>query len=290
MHSLTTEQLQHLTEIAIAAAQEAGRYIEQFDRTNLQEVFKDAGSSEASQIVTEVDIRSEEIIRLKLQEASNVYNIAFVGEESALGNSSEASERFKKPYFWCVDPLDGTLAFAKGQSGYAVSIALVDQSGTPLIGVVVDPVDQTLIHAIKGHGAYQNLLPLGSPNRGNDSLTVYADASFKTHERHRKSLVVLEACARTLNLDGVNFIYGNGAVKNACHVLKATHACYLKLPKKEEGGGSIWDFAATACIAQEAQGWASGVNGKPLKLNCQNSTFMKIRIKYLLFVKVLTRF
>jgi len=145
---LSKVQLQTLCKTAIQAAQKAGQWIEQFDRQNLQRTFKNAGNSEASQIVTEVDIRSEEIIRQQLQNISEPLSIAFVGEESSntsssLLNSSFASatdnahERFKKPYFWCVDPLDGTLPFAEGREGYAVSIALVEKSGEPLIGVKI---------------------------------------------------------------------------------------------------------------------------------------------------------
>ena len=137
---LSIEQLQILSDVAIQAAQEAGEYIEQFDRENLQRSFKNAGSSKASQIVTEVDLASEEIIRKRLHESSKHFDIAFVGEESSQSNGenscSKTDERFEKSYFWCVDPLDGTLAFSEGRSGYAVSIALVEQSGKPVIGVV----------------------------------------------------------------------------------------------------------------------------------------------------------
>lgn len=276
---LSRVQMQMLCNNAIKAAQEAGQWIEQFDRHNLQKKFKNVGSSEASQIVTEVDIRSEKIIRKRLQEISEPLNIAFVGEESSLStpplnNWGNAYERFEKPYFWCVDPLDGTLPFTQGRSGYAVSIALVEQSGKPIIGVVYDPASQVLYHAIKGQGCYQNLAPFHQIKHTSKSLMVYADASFKTHPKYESSVIALEKCAQTLCLDDVTFIYGSGAVKNACQALDSSPACYLKLPKKEDGGGSIWDYAATACIAHEAGAWASNIHGQLLALNRRNSTFM----------------
>ena len=116
---LSTEQLKTLCDMAIQAAQEAGQWIEEFDRHNLKRIFKDAGSSEASQIVTEVDIGSERIIRRRLEVVSDSLGIAFVGEESSLSCFGNANQRFEKPYFWCVDPLDGTLPFVEGRSGYA---------------------------------------------------------------------------------------------------------------------------------------------------------------------------
>jgi 3'-phosphoadenosine 5'-phosphosulfate (PAPS) 3'-phosphatase len=57
-------------------------------------------------------------------------------------------------------------------------------------------------------------------------------------------------------------------------VLENGPACMLKFPKKENGGGSIWDFAATACIYQELGLSATNFTGGRLDLNRKNSTFM----------------
>ena len=271
---LSTEQLKMLCDVAIQAVQEAGQWIEEYDRHDLLRIFKDAGSSDASQIVTEVDIGSERIIREHLEAASDSLGIAFVGEESSLSCVDNTHQRFIKPYFWCVDPLDGTLPFVEGRSGYAVSIALVAQSGTPLIGVVYDPARRVLLHAIIGQGSYRNLTPFTLTKCSSSALAVYADTSFKAHPQHQLAISALEHCARALRLDGVTFFYGGGAVVNACRVLESNRACYFKLPKEEDGGGSIWDYAATACIAHEVGGWSSNIHGQPLALNCSHSTFM----------------
>lgn len=70
--------------------------------------------------------------------------------------SPDNRERLKKDFFWCIDPLDGTLPFIESTSGYAVSIALVAHDGTPYIGVIYDPVEQVLYHAVKGCGVLRN--------------------------------------------------------------------------------------------------------------------------------------
>jgi len=281
--SLSVEQLQRLCDKAIQAAQEAGQFIQSVDRDTVQRKFKEAGSSEASQIVTEVDVRSEAIIRENLREISQQFDITFVGEESSPNGfgvtkegttSDRMSERLLKPYFWCVDPLDGTLPFVEGRPGYAVSIALVEQSGKPLIGVVYDPVESTLMHAIKGQGVYRDLVSLSKVREKLKTLVVFADASFKAHENYERALDILNACAQNFGLDDLTFVYGSGAVKNACQVLDYSAACYMKLPKTENGGGSIWDYAATACIVSEAGGWVSNIHGKQLDLNRKGSTFM----------------
>lgn len=269
--------LQQLCDVAIQAARKAGQFIQSVDRTQLQGNFKAAGSSGASQLVTEVDIQSEAIIREYLQPTFEQWDIAFVGEESSPSVSDVIPERLQKPYFWCVDPLDGTLPFVEGTDGYAVSIALVDQSGSSLIGVVYDPVDASLIHAIKGLGACRNFVPMVMEAKNKPiptPLVAFADASFRALEKYDDIVGVLNACAFDVGLNSIDIIYGSGAVKNASQVLDSAAACYVKPPKAEDGGGSIWDYAATACIVSEAGGWVSNIYGQPLELNRQDSTFM----------------
>lgn len=162
----------------------------------------------------------------------------------------------------------------EGKAGYAVAIALVDQSGSPLIGVVYDPAVGALMHAIRGQGAYRDTARLSLAHKAPESLMVFADASFRAQGNYDDIIGVLSACAQQSGLDDIEITYGNGAVKNACQVLDHAAACYLKLPKAEEGGGSIWDFAATACIVSEAGGWASNIHGEALDLNRPDSTFM----------------
>ena len=48
----------------------------------------------------------------------------------------------------------------------------------------------------------------------------------------------------------------------------------LKYPKKEKGGGSIWDFAASACIYHELDLPATNFEGGRLDLNKREGTFM----------------
>lgn len=269
--------LKQLCDVAIEAARAAGRLIQSTDRNTLQQHFKAAGSSAASQIVTELDLRSEALIRQHLEPSCEEWNITFVGEESSQTGRQGIRDRLLKPYHWCVDPLDGTLPFIEGNAGYAVSIALVDQSGVPLIGVVYDPVAATLMHAIKGQGAYRDNIPFTSAEFLSTSLMVFADASFSEHQNYDGILNTLNACAEDSGRDEVVIGYGSGAVKNACQVLDYPAACYIKLPKPEDGGGSIWDFAATACIVREAGGWVSDIHGQALDLNREQSTFLNHR-------------
>jgi len=264
----------------------AGEYIESIervDRSQLAVEHKVTGNSLASQVVTEVDRECERIIRDALRESCDQYDLALLSEESADQHAREKKSRFTQDYFWCIDPLDGTLPFTQGKPGYAVSIALVSKIGTPMIGVVYDPVTQDLFHAIDAGGAFKNKQRFSShskpemPASGQSTLTVFADHSFKDDPCYPQLQTLLQSAATELGCDGFTEVYGNGAVKNACGLLSGAPACYLKRPKEAEGGGSLWDFSATACILKEAGGWVSDFNGQPLDLNRFDSTFMNQR-------------
>ena len=75
-------------------------------------------------------------------------------------------------------------------------------------------------------------------------------------------------------MNDVKEIAGAGSVLNGIIVLENGPACMLKFPKKETGGGSIWDYAATACIYQELGLVATNFAGGRLDLNRKEDTFM----------------
>ena len=54
------------------------------------------------------------------------YDLALLTEESEDDRSC-----FEKDYFWCIDPLDGTLPFTRNEAGYSVSIGLVAEMVRP---------------------------------------------------------------------------------------------------------------------------------------------------------------
>ena len=64
---------------------------------------------------------------------------------------------------------------------------------------------------------------------------------------------------------------------NACYALDRAPACHFKFPKSQDGGGSLWDYAATACLYQESGATVSDAFGNPLDLNRSDSTFMNHR-------------
>ena len=233
---LTPSDSQTLCNIAIRAAKEAGAMIQQRANTDFKVNHKAIGSTPASQVVTEVDIKSQEIILKHINPTLAPYQLGLLSEEEP-----DDGSRFEQDYFWCIDPMDGTLPFVERRPGYCVSIALVSKAGASFLGVVYDPLTETLYHAIKGIGAFRNEKAW--------------DWNPPTTEPYQP-------------------IHSGGATLNTCWVLEQAPAYFLKKPKAQEGCGCLWDYAATACLYEELGAPISDSHGDPLDLNSRESFFM----------------
>ena len=260
-----------LTQKARQAALDAGRVIVASRDRQVDAIHKDAGSTLASQVVTEVDHEAQDAILNVLLPTCRDLDLALLTEEQ-----KDDGKRLECDYFWCVDPLDGTLPFIQGRSGYSVSIGLVARDGSPQIGVVYDPVNDVLYEATKGHGLRRNGKPWELGALGSE-LTFTFDRSLAESAVFEEVKQALESGARSLGLDGLIALHFGGAVMNTCYALEQGPGCHFKFPKPEDGGGSLWDYAATACLFEEAGGIVSDVFGKPLDLNRTDSTFMNHR-------------
>lgn len=123
-----------LLELARRAARTASELL----RTARPEHIR--GKSNAKDLVTEWDVRSEETIRGVLAESG----IPVLGEEQ--GGARDAAAR------WIVDPIDGTVNFTHGLPLWCVSIAL-EQDGELTVGVVAAPLLDWWFEATRGGGA-----------------------------------------------------------------------------------------------------------------------------------------
>ena len=128
-------------QIAIEAARAAGKLL--FERIDSVAWVEHKG---AINLVTEMDVKSEELIKKKITEAFPEHQI--LAEESDIPKS-EAEFR------WVIDPLDGTTNYAHGFPLFCVSIALEIQ-GIIEVGAVYDPTRDDLFSAVRGKGAFLN--------------------------------------------------------------------------------------------------------------------------------------
>jgi fructose-1,6-bisphosphatase/inositol monophosphatase family enzyme len=269
--NLTSSDLEKLCKLAIEAAKKAGNIISSYTNKQVEVLKKDGASTLATQVVTEVDILSEKTIVEILTPSCREFDLALLAEET-----TDDKSRLDKDFFWCIDPLDGTLPFTEGRSGYSVSIALISKSGIPQIGVIYNPHDKTLYHAIKGFGAYKNnhAWNLEVNNLKDKPLTFTHNRSFLNLPCYLKVIEELENYSAKNTSESLKIISHGGAAMNAIWALENIPSCYFAFPKPEQGGGSFWDYAATACIYREMGAFVSDIFGNPLALNRKESTFM----------------
>jgi len=264
---LTKKHLLELHNLAVLAAKKAGDVINNYDRSKLQVNIKKGASSKASEVVTEVDLLSQNAILEALLPSIKKYDLALLTEET-----TDDFSRFEKDFFWCIDPIDGTLSFVEGKPGFSVSIALVSKTGEAYIGVVFDPIKKTTYSAIKGKGAKKNGEFWSVSSSLNKHLSFTFDRSFRECSDFDKVIGLLQNYTSKHGIESLHASQQGGAVINAIWVAENSPACYFKFPKPK--GGSIWDYAATACIFKELGLPVSDLFGNAMDLNSSESTFM----------------
>lgn len=262
---LSEKEVQELTKVAEAASQEAGRYIQSRFDQDVETRKKTGGDSLASQVVTEVDLNAQSIILEILKPSITRYDLGLLTEELEDDHS-----RLVKDFFWCIDPMDGTLPFTEKRSGYSVSIALVSKQGHSVIGVVYIPDQQLCYSARIGEGVKLNGMQFRRETKRDRHLHVYMDNSFLTDDNHD---FVKTELAKWREYE-VHFHTSYGGVRNAIAAMNTPEACYFKFPRVRQGGGSIWDYAATSLMFEETGLCISDAQGKRLHLNDRESSFM----------------
>lgn len=101
-------------------------------------------SKEDGTLVSKADYASEKVI----SEILRPLGVPIISEE---GRIPPFEERKNWRNYFLIDPLDGTKSFIKNRSGFAINIALCDETG-PVIGIVADPLSDTIYIGAKGKG------------------------------------------------------------------------------------------------------------------------------------------
>ena len=267
---LSKTQKEDLAKIAIEAVKDCQEILKQYKDVPLKKQHKDKGHSRASSVVTEVDFLCQKKILSHLKPTLSTFDLGLLTEEA-----EDDKSRLIKDYFWCIDPLDGTLPFTEGASGYAVSIALIARNGISHIGVVLDPGKEALYHAILDGGAFCNQKPLLRGKKEKPKhLSLMVDRSLVERDFYHQVIGKILDISQKLDYKAPMKITQHGAaVMNALWALEEG-GLYFKLPKKEEGGGSFWDFAATCCLYKECGLFVTDFFGAPLLFNQKETTFM----------------
>ncbi len=199
-------------------------------------------------LVTEADLASQEAIRNVIQAAFPDHD--FVSEEG------DGPVRLDGKYCWVVDPLDGTTNYVHQIPHYAVSVALLEH-GTPLVGVIHDPVNNECFAAQRGRGATLNGQSIHTSGVSDIAQAVVA-ASFAA-EVQFPSPEVDQFVAAVQATQGVRRT--GSAALNLCYVASGRFDAFWALSTK------AWDVAAGVLLVEEAGGAVTRLDGGPFDLS-----------------------
>jgi myo-inositol-1(or 4)-monophosphatase len=237
--------LSRMLETAIVAARLAGqRAMEEIN-------FVKASVKNNSELVTEADVRCQQIIINRIKETYPDHG--FIAEEGDEGRI------FKQPpcltaqavagaelFWWVIDPIDGTNNFAHQMLLFTVSIAVIYE-GEPIVGVIFEPATESMFTAVKGGEAQLNNRRITASE---ETIDKFSSLGLDTHFDNGVPAWVCELMKRTRfrNL-------GTTALQFAYVARGSLIASIASCPK-------LWDIAAGAIIAEAAgaivSDWAGG--------------------------------
>src|SRR4051812_3014458 len=188
--------------------------------------------SSPTDVVTQTDLRAEDLIRGQLQEATPEAGV--LGEE---GETTAPAARLQ----WVIDPLDGTVNFLYGVPIFAVSIAAA-VDGEVVAGAVIDVLRDELFSARLGGRARRNgeQISVSSCTSLPEAL-VTTGFSYQADLRARQGEVAHRLLSRARDLR----CFGSAALE-LCWVACGRVDGYFQRDTE------IWDRAAGALIAEEA--------------------------------------
>jgi myo-inositol-1(or 4)-monophosphatase len=188
--------------------------------------------SSPTDVVTQTDLRTEELIRRLLRDATP--------EAGVLGEESETTQPGARLQ-WVIDPLDGTVNFLYAVPLFAVSIAAA-LDGEVVAGAVIDVLRGELFSAHLGGGARRDGEPIEV-----SSCALLPNALVATGFSYQAPLrdVQGEVAHRVLSRARDLRCFGSAALE-LCWVGCARVDAYYQRDTE------IWDRAAGALIAAEA--------------------------------------
>jgi 3'(2'), 5'-bisphosphate nucleotidase len=219
--------------------------------------------------LTQADLASHALLCAGL--AALDPDIPVLSEES---DPVDFSQRRQWQRYWLVDPLDGTREFLSRTGDFTINIAYIDHH-RPVLGVLYQPLERTAHVGIPGVEAscYREADGVrGAADWLSDPLktrSVAVDQPLVVMASRRHRGIRLQRCLDWLgeNWGAMSLVQVGGA---------------LKFRELAQGRGDFyprfspcceWDTAAGQAVLEAAGGSVVGLNGQPLRYNCQDSLY-----------------
>ena len=224
-------------EVAKSVAKAAGEIVmASYSRVREADV-DEKGSND---FVTVVDHAAQKIIVDGLRAAFP--DDFIVAEESLLPEVNAG--RNPKGRRWYIDPLDGTTNYIHAYPVFAVTLAL-EVDGRLMVAVTYAPRDRELFHAVRGHGAFMNDVPIHT-SRISDHNRILLGTGFPFRARHLLD-IYLKSFAHFFN-------QARGIRRGGAAALDLAYVAAGRLDGFWELTLSPWDIAAGVLLVEEAGG------------------------------------
>ena len=229
-------------------AKEWAREVGEIQKENLNGDFEIQTKGRNIDLVTEIDKRSEKIIKERINEK--------YPDHSILAEESDFEEK-ESEYTWIIDPIDGTSNYANGSSLFCVSIGL--KKGDKMVaGCIHIPMMDETYTAFRGKGAYLNGREISVSE--NDDFETSIIATGFPRDRKTSDQDNVENFRKLIKR--VGHIRRNGtAAFELCMVAKGVFDGYWETKL------SPWDVAAGTLIVKEAGGRAINLEGEEIEDN-----------------------
>ena len=224
---------------ATTAAHEAGNIIHSFYHSEYEVKMKGKGNP-----VTEADVAADD--KLKEILTTEFPNYGWLSEETR-----DTPDRLTKKRVWVVDPIDGTKEFVEGIPNFVVSIGLVE-NGTPILGVIHNPINKDTYTATLGGGIFFN----GKQSIISDKTDFTEISMLNSRSETRQGLwePYIPHFKKLIPI-------GSIALKLAMVAANQTDMVASLKPKNE------WDICAGHCLINEAGGTLLTNEGKRISYN-----------------------
>jgi myo-inositol-1(or 4)-monophosphatase len=236
-----------LRDLAVSVAREAGEML----ASGAGRVEVAATKSSPTDVVTEMDRRSEELIRSRILAVRP--DDAILGEEGGQIGSTDGA-----PARWVIDPLDGTVNYLYGLHDWAVSIA-AEVDGQIVAGAVYVPARGETFSACQGGGGWLESAAGGRtrlhclPGVPLDRALIGTGFGYLPARRKVQGEVVAALLPRLRDIRRAGV-----ASVDLCAVAAG------RLDGFYERGLNYWDWAAGALVASEAGAVVGGLGGAPV--------------------------
>ena len=153
---------------------------------------------------------------------------------------------------WVIDPVDGTANFAAGNTPFAVMVCLVER-GQTRAGWIYDPVEDTLLEAQQGAGAFLN----------GERLQFTAPTALAADIHGALSTKYLPEAMRPYALKGAESLGRTGSSGCAAYDYRAlargdySFSFYYRT--------MIWDHAPGTLVVEEMGGVVARYDGSPYR-------------------------